>query len=93
VSFQGRDLLEFLPRSGPIPVGEKLPLMKRRPLDHKTCYARRQPSGKHGQCSNIDQRKVIAIFRVKVRWIVSSKNILMTMPKKRLISGMGGLVA
>ena len=67
VSFQGRDLLKFLLRSCPIPIGEKLPLMKRCPLDHKTCYARRQPSRKHGQSSDIDQGEVTAILCMKVR--------------------------
>jgi hypothetical protein len=33
VSFQGRDLLKLLPRSRPVPIREKLPLMKRRPLN------------------------------------------------------------
>ena len=40
VSFQRRNFLEFLPRACPIPIGEKLLLMKRRPFDHKTRYAR-----------------------------------------------------
>jgi len=44
--------------------------MKRRPLDHKTRYARRQPSRKHCQSANIDQRKGTAILRMKVRRVV-----------------------
>jgi hypothetical protein len=44
--------------------------MSRRPLDHKTRYAGRQPSRKHRESANIDQRQVTTILRMKVRWVV-----------------------
>jgi hypothetical protein len=43
--------------------------MKRRPLDNEAWYAWRQPSRKHCQSPNIDQRKV-TILRMKMWWVV-----------------------
>lgn len=50
--------------------------MKRRPLDHKTRDARRQPSRKNCQSADIDQRKVAAVFRMEVRRVVIVKEHL-----------------
>ena len=69
-SLQRRNFLKFFPRTSLIPIGEKLLLVKRCPLDHKTCHAGRQSAGKYGQSTNIDQRKITAVFRMKVRRIV-----------------------
>ena len=86
--------MQFLLCPCPLPVGEKFMLMERRPLDHESHRARRQPTGEDGQVADIDQGKVAAVLGVEVRRVVIVKEHLdlMTMPKNRLISGTSGLV-
>ena len=70
-----------------IPVFQKLLLMQRCPFqDH-----RRRPSWQitlnHRNRLQGDERRPFTVLRVQMRWRGSSKNMRITMPKKRLISG------
>jgi len=86
-------LLELLLSLRSLPIREKFLLVERRPLNYESHRPRRQTAGEDSEGTDTDQSDATPYSAWKCGGLWSSKNILMTMPKNRLISGTGGLLA
>jgi len=91
--FERSALLQFLLSPRLIPVGEEFLAVECGPLDHESNHPGRQAAGEDGQIANIDQSNLATVFCVEMRRVMIVKEHLDDDAEKRLISGMGCLVA